>query len=94
MNLLSRREFREHWEKLTASKVDDDSPLWIPEQCTGKKSRWFVSIKPFKFNRLEYHQWRVKHCSGQILCYSSGLIEEWWGFSHKADIALWILKWS
>jgi hypothetical protein len=28
------------------------------------------------------------------LCYSSNDTEEWWGFSHRADIVWWLLKWA
>lgn len=95
MKLLNRRQFRKHWENLIGdSYSSDNSPLWIPEQSTGKKSRWFVSVQPIQHSAVEYRIWCTKNCRGQILCYSSGHDEEWYGFSHHADIVLWVLKWA
>ena len=84
----------------------DGSALWIVEDAYGKKSRWFVCVRPLG-NELEwpdddwnsqhdYWLWCNRNCAGQILCYSTdyGNQEEWWGFSHHADIVLWMLKWS
>lgn len=101
MSILNRKQFKEFWNK---NKLGGkDSPLWIPEQ--GRRpSRWFVKIRPTAnpfHNIIDYpdHEnywlWCEKFCRGQILCYSSdGETEEWWGFTHRADIVVWLLKWA
>lgn len=47
MNLLTRSQFRQHFNNLKQGLGDWDSPLWIPEQVAlNKKSRHFISIPP------------------------------------------------
>lgn len=103
MTVLTRKQFRQHWESVIPGMGEDGSVLWAMEEHYHKKSRWFVSTRPIVSLELiidgqspekEYWLWCNKNCAGQILCYSSSREEEWWGFSHHADILLWILKWS
>lgn len=97
MGVLNRRQFRELWNSYESGLGDWDSGLWIPEQSTDKKSRHFVAIKPLRSNDYyEFRVWANRYCAGQILCYSIDDINEvaWYGFSHRADIPLFLLKWS
>ena len=105
MTVLTRQQFRQHWENVKPGLGADDSPLWTMEY--KKKSRWFVCVRPVYPHSSElivdgvnpkqqFWLWCNRHCAGQVLCYASdlGAQEEWWGFSHRADIVLWMLKWS
>lgn len=96
MIVFNRKQFIEYWENIEPGLGKEDSPLWLPESFdkTSRKSRWFISVNPLKIVGEEFQLWCHKHCKGQILCYSSGDVEEWWGFTHKADILWWTLKWS
>jgi hypothetical protein len=97
--VLTRRQFieycREYWRW---TDFGDDSPMWIPESNGRRKSRWFVCVRPIELDNdvslLELQQWNLKNCRGQVLCYSSGEHEEWWGFTHKKDVAWWLLRWG
>jgi hypothetical protein len=93
--IISRKQFREYWEKIDPKIAKWDGPLWCLEDQYGK-SRWFVNVVVnTKYeNRKEHHQWVLRNCRGRVLCYSSSAEEEWWGFSHKPDVFLWILRWS
>jgi hypothetical protein len=106
MTVLTRRQFRQHWEGIMPGIAQDGSALWLMEESYGKKSRWFVCTRPLGTEselmveglspKHEYWLWCHRHCAGQILCYSTDHEnqEEWWGFSHHADIVLWMLKWA
>lgn len=95
--MLNRKQFRELWNSYKPNLGDWDSPLWNPDFSTGKKSRYFVKIRPISYTKqTEFRIWVDKHCRGQILCYSidDENQEAWYGFSHKPDIAWFLLRWS
>ena len=103
MTVLTRKQFRQHWDSVIPGIGKDGSALWVMEEHYRKKSRWFVSTRPIVSSELiidgqvtkkDYWLWCTKNCAGQIICYSSSRDEEWWGFSHRADIAFWMLKWA
>ena len=107
MTVLTRRQFRQHWESVLPGLGEDGSALWAMEQYHNKKCRWFVCTRPLgtvgtetglivdgQNPKKEYWLWCNKNTAGTILCYSSSMEEEWWGFSHHADIAFWMLKWA
>lgn len=104
MTVLTRRQFRQHWEQLMPGLGKDGSVLWTMEQYHNKKCRWFVCTRPIGTEsklmvdewspKKEFWLWCNRNCAGQILCYSSSREEEWWGFSHHADIVIWMLKWA
>ena len=106
MTVLTRRQFRQHWEGIVPGLGQDGGALWVVEESYSKKSRWFVCVRPLGTelewpdddwnSRHDYWLWCYRHCAGQILCYSTDHRnqEEWWGFSHHADIVLWMLKWA
>lgn len=70
------------------------------------KSKWFICVKPIAppilgtncrdSIRETYSQWCQRNCKGRVLCYSSDTDngEEWYGFTCKDDILLWVLKWA
>ena len=89
---MNRMQFRQHWENILPGLGEESSELWVPEQSTGKKSRYFVKVRPIICEN--FWKWCIENCRGQILCYSSNDREEWWGFSHKADIMWFVLRWS
>lgn len=96
--IVNRSEFRKIWNGYKPGLGDWNSPLWMPEENhRNKKSRWFACIPPI-YNSVynEFRMWCVTNCRGQVLCYSSNCEdqEEWYGFTHKPDIMLFMLKWS
>ena len=106
MTVLTRQQFRQHWNGIYPGIAKDGGPMWAYEVDCKKKSRWFVCVRPLNTafesiadggdRKQEYWLWCNWHCAGQIICYvsNSDEQEEWWGFSHRADIVLWMLKWS
>ena len=99
--MLSRKQFREHWDTVDPKLAVQDGPLWEMERYSDHRpSRWFVSIRSQQWkthhDKLQYWSWCRQHCAGQLLCYSSNpdTNQEWWGFTHRADIAWWMLKWA
>jgi hypothetical protein len=90
IEILTRKQFRQHFK--LSGLADWDSPLWIPE-TDYRPSRHFVCMAPVKYD-AEFTLWCTKNCRGQLLCYSSSESEEWWGFTHHADIMYFILKWA
>lgn len=99
--ILSRKDFVTHFEKLLG-QINNNSAIWIPEMGLAEfRSQWFVCVKPvlgcqWHFTKSDYWNWCDKNLKGRIRCYSSDNVqqEEWWGFTDKRDIPLWILKWS
>jgi hypothetical protein len=102
MTVLTRRQFRQHWEAIIPGLTEN--VLWLVEESYNKKSRWFVCTRPLETKselivdglnpKQDYWLWCHRHCAGLVICYSSSPEEEWWGFSHRADIVLWMLKWA
>lgn len=97
--MLNRKEFRNHWRTANPLLASIDSPLWLPERLDGRRpSRYFVNVTRQIGSATpgsEFWPWCTRHCAGQVLCYSSSPTDgEWWGFTHKADVALWLLKWA
>ncbi len=80
-----------------------DCVLWIPENDLPKSCQWFVKVKPLmrvKNNKesfkKEYWEWNDNNLLGYVRCFSLDIEnqEEWWGFTNKEDIVLWMLRWS
>jgi hypothetical protein len=97
LDILNRKQFKEVWEKILPGITKEGNPLWASEDHTGRKSRWFIRIYPIDhntWNKTNFHLWCAKNCRGQILCYSTSEENEWWGFTHKADIVWWVMKWA
>lgn len=97
--VLSRRQFRDYWNQRSPSLEKADSVLWSFEHYDGiQPSRWFSCVAPIDIRDHDtgYFDWCYKHCRGQVLCYNtdSQRREEWWGFTHRGDVLLWLLKWS
>lgn len=93
MKILNRKQFSDMWEEKQSGLGKDDSPLWEMERYYNRKCRSFVSVHPIG-EESEYWVWCYKNCAGTILCYSSSDEEQWWGFTHKPDIFLWMLRWA
>jgi hypothetical protein len=97
--MINRKQFRQLFNSYKPGLGEFDSPLWYSEQQGDcKPSRWFVNIRPLNHQnfKTEFWAWANKTCQGQLLCYSSNTEnqEEWWGFTHRADVVLFLLKWS
>jgi hypothetical protein len=93
--ILSREEFSHHFNALKEGLGNKDSPLWIPDDF--EPSEWFVCVEPIGVHRFKssYYDWCNKTLKGPVRCYSSDSDDkkEWWGFTNKEDIVLWMLKW-
>jgi hypothetical protein len=101
MTVLTRQQFIQYWEGVLPGMGETGGAIWAYEDACKKKSEWFTCVRPLKeyqglTGKTTYWQWCNRNCVGRILCYSSNPEEqeEWWGFSHHADIAFWMLKWA
>jgi len=99
--------FDTEFKKLHSPIKDREHPIWIPETANEIKfeSAWFICIKPIEVDGnfttnvgfwTNYWQWSRENLTGQHACYSSSFDtgEEWWGFEHKEDILIWVLRWA
>lgn len=100
--ILTRKQFKEHFQGLDSRLTVYGGPLWIPESFDGRKirCRWFVCVRPLGIGDQSflgrYWEWCDSTLTGEVRCFSSSYDddgEEWWGFTHKRDIAWWQLKW-
>lgn len=97
--LLTRDEFKEMLESWRPGISSDGSGVWALEDYMGYQSEWFVCINPIKMDVID-DMWEWIEGEGKLIgkmsCYYSSIEknEEWWGFTHKEDIPLWMLKWT
>ena len=95
--LLSRSQFRRRMADVFdhPAIAGPRSPLWIPESAIGAKCHWFVSVRHIRMQRKEdYWKWCHTVLHGEVACYYNHEgVEQWWGFTHRRDIAIWLLKW-
>ena len=97
MTVLTKKQFRQHFESLKKGLGKLDGPLWEPEKYFKVNTRWFTCVKVIKtVSDDEYFFWLQNNCAGTVLCFSSDTDnnEEWYGFTHHADIMLWLLRWQ
>lgn len=98
--MLTRAQFIQYFNNLQAGLGDQTSPLWVGEKyLVEKQCNWFINVRPINVNDIHNHnfrKWVKTYCKGQVLCYSSNTDdqEEWWGFTNKDDILLWMLRWT
>lgn len=100
--ILTRHEFR-MWVRLREPRFYPwSSPAWTHEP-RKYPSQWFVKVRPIPMNlssyvnrKSEYWAWCNENLNGRLLCYWTNSEDqvEWWGFTQKDDIALWLLKWN
>jgi hypothetical protein len=98
--VLTRHEFTQ-WIKLREPRLATrDSPVWSIETRYCRPG-WFVKVAPKVRTRAsatheEYWDWCSANLKGKLLCYWSDPEKgaEWWGFTEKDDITLWILRWT
>jgi hypothetical protein len=105
--MYSRSEFKKilnSWKKGLGS---ENGPVWEGEKHAKVKCDWFVKIIPITDNfhvdnnKDNYWQWCNDTLTGKLLCISTtGNVavnvadrQEWWGFTNKDDIPIWLLKW-
>ena len=97
MTVLTKKQFRQYFNSLDVRLGSSNSPLWEPDRYWGVNTRWYTCVRPIsRADRDEYNAWVEKHCAGSVLCFSSSdeQQEEWYGFTHHADIMLWLLRWA
>lgn len=98
MSVLSRTEFSQFWNSLLPEKNlgESESPLWDPERYNGVECQYFIDTENIT-RRVEsgcIPVWNEKNLRGKVLCFSSSETEEWWGFTDKKDIPLFLLRWQ
>lgn len=71
----------------------DDSIIFIPETIYNVKTYNFVCIKPIPLED-DWFTWIEENCDGKVMCFSSNEKEEWWGFTNRDDIFLFLLRWA
>ena len=97
--IINREEFARHFNTLKDGLGGPDSALWIPEEDShpADLSNWFVCVEPIGVSRFKwaYWEWCNETLQGKVRCYSSNTDDqqEWWGFTDKDDIVVWMLKW-
>ena len=102
--VITREEFTEDIIKPlfpnNPGMAGPDSGLWVPEY-DGVFCKWFVRVAPVKVSssanrKKTFWNWCNKNLKGTTRCFMSDPDNkaEWWGFTHKEDIPLWLLKWS
>jgi len=82
----------------------DEGALFMPEtdpflnpDHTKPPAHWFINTKPIDLNegrKGTFFNWCKENLKGSIFCYYSQGLEEWWGFTEKDDISVWLLKWG
>ena len=100
--VITRQEFIDYWKVTLHSAsslpiVDEpDGLLWLPEQAEQIRCEWFVCVIPIDWRSIDYWVWCDTVLHGKVKCFASDTIkqQEWWGFTDKDDVMLWILKWS
>lgn len=96
--ILDREQFCDHIDSVTPGLSDPIGPLWIPELQHRKRFTWFLKIHPVECDP-EFWEF-TKSLRGKIACFSSGMngdtLEtwEWWGFTRRDDIVLFLMRWS
>jgi hypothetical protein len=106
MELINRKRFREHWERVMPGLGEPGSALWVYEEQVGVRCRWFLKIRPIhswdefinrnnpEGRKQAFWLWCDRQLRGTVLCYSSNDREEWWGFTHKPDVVPFVMKWT
>lgn len=101
--IVTRHEFRV-WVKTHYPEFYKwNSPLWsIEHQIKKNPPQWFARVRPVAMQRdgrrlkEKYWNWCDENMQGKLLCYYSDFEnrQEWWGFTRREDITLWLLKWT
>lgn len=106
--IYTRQQFADMWDEEKPGLGNADSPLWVPEDNWSSMGgtgpvhcEWFVCIKPMRLGqerdrKIKFWDWCNHNLAGQCRCFSSNTQgnEEWWGFTERDDITLWMLKWA
>ena len=98
--ILDRQQFADHMESSMPGMGDRQSPLWIPDQHFATRFEWFLRFEMTPRQTDEFWTFAHNCLSGKIGCFSSGMSThtsefwEWWGFTHKDDIPVFVLRWS
>ena len=100
MRPYSRHEFS-RWLNLRDRRLGGKNCAAWSGEPKGQPSQWFVNVRPINVSRTseskaDYWAWCRQNLQGQLLCYYCDSLNgiEWWGFTHKDDIMLWMLKWA
>lgn len=105
--MITRNQFIARFNEIMrhhgAGCENDDHVLWEAEKISSSRvtCNWFVCVEPLDFHLMEisksdYWTWVANTLEGEVVCFSSDSInkEEWWGFTKKKDVTVWLLKWS
>lgn len=101
--ILDRQQFAHHMKSghhFADRQTPFQNPLWVPEQQHNARFEWFLRISMANYQTEEFWDFCHNTLQGKIGCFSSGMNTitgeswEWWGFTHKDDITLFVLRWS
>mgnify|MGYP000299996207 CR=1 FL=1 len=106
--MYSRQEFADYWNNEKNGLGNNNSPLWEAECMLLVKCEYFILTMVDNrqehiygtFGKQKFWEWCGDNLQGDTRCFSSGecgdnssSYSEWWGFTHKADIVLFMLRW-
>lgn len=101
IKIYDRQQFVEYWEEIKPGLGQKDSVLWTPEQSLAPDGcQHFICISPipelWHDEYIEFWSWCGDQLKGHCRCFSSSTNppEEWWGFTDKDDILMWVLRWA
>lgn len=96
--VVDRAQFTSIFDKIFEDKggIDDAHILWEVERTQNIKCKYFVCATPINVDYSKYWDWCNSTLNGNAVCFSSNSEdnEEWWGFTDKEDIIIWMLRWS
>jgi hypothetical protein len=102
INVYTRQQFSEYWEEIKPGLGHSDSVLWAAEHSLRPDTcQHFVCVPPLTDLQTidqsysEFWAWCEQQMQGYCRCFSSNTRdrEEWWGFTNKDDILMWVLRW-
>jgi hypothetical protein len=78
--------------------ITDNHVLWEAEKCYNIKCTQFACVPPVKIKTDksdDYWNWCNSTLKGKVMCFSSNddNSQEWWGFTEKEDILVWMIRW-
>ena len=101
MMVMNRQQFADHIDDRRQGLGKIGSKLWGIENANGFQCEYFIGhpyIDTTSYDQQkDFWDWCEHHLEGRILCYySTGQSgnREYWGFTHKTDIVLFLLRWS
>jgi hypothetical protein len=103
IEVLSRLEFAKLASVTRPHQPFDPDVLWYPERRkergVGKVfcCHYFICVrKILEEGNTEFWDWTKEALQGETSCFASDDFgrKEWWGFTNKDDILIFVLRWA